>query len=705
MGTTPPYGATPQIGAPQDYPGENLYYQLEQFTTDPDYVQYKAVAQAILAQLGGQPHDLAIIKSCMDTVFNNTYGSCDALMEFNLSPTLANGFNYIICGAIYPDAYEIPTQFTASDTAYGSLVDWTLSPQMPQDMLPLAQAFMDSFKSNIGSSGTITAPEINQLLDQNIFIDPNFFTNFPTVTPSSFGDLQAFANVVSTITPGGYSLAPMMPYYLDMNYNWPNPNKNADDTQLQQYEISLMRTYWTFEAPLLMFQQFAEITLNHLITIYPNIDLQGAVNLETVLEIPPAYFPALQSQYFAAQTWVASLTPGTPACNMAQVLMNELSTLWPSGDVQGWYNTTFATQDLFMQYYNVDNADIQKFYQIANNTTGTLSATTTDNNYCDAMNYRDTFGSSTPDYKLMDALGKKWYQYGSNPTPSQLQMITQWARGEIGSSVFMHATSTTQQKFASYFDYSVTLAYFNEFLMIWGGRQMPLYQQHFAAAMRSIISGYIQTHPNPTQADFQNYLNANYSNTDFCFQFPGLSAWYPAILFANFGLQSPHTYTMIDNAYAILYNSQQMFPPAPGSADATAFAIFYEELQIAEKNYDPNNPNADLFKTYIQPWISDLKKTDLWNKLTPQTQTTFNLIYGLEPSNVALTFAKTAQMGAKDTPLDVRVLEQVMTALKTPGEDTVVLIRKLQDSADWDQLAPATKETLQGILHMLSTPQ
>jgi hypothetical protein len=321
---------------------------------------------------------------------------------------------------------------------------------------------------------------------------------------------------------------------------------------------------------------------------------------------------------------------------MAQSLMTEisagLSTMAP-WQLQAWYNGQFATQDPFMQYYNVSSDDIEIFYQIANSTTATIQPTAADSNYRDALTYRDTFAHDSPDYQLMDALGKEWYQYGSNPTAGNQQDITKWAENEIGTRYFINATPATQQKFMSYMGYAVTLTYYNYCLITmspWGGSPQPEYIQAFAKTMRSIISGFLQTHPNPSQVDFQNYLNAN-ANTDFCFQFDGLSSTDVKKLFTAFHLQSPHVYGAIDNAYSMAAQYFQQHSIDPSSPDGKELSAFFKILINAEATYDPNNPNVDLFKTgNVQTWIANLQESSLWNSLQPATQQLFIEIGNLE---------------------------------------------------------------------------
>jgi len=618
-----------------DPEGTSIYNALEALVAAAPAMNL--LVQAMLKGIPGPPYDHSLLMAQINTVLSTTYGSGithDAYMEFNVNGDMLQMFQTMLNNAVTPSggSFNLPASltYTPTDQDYGRIVNWLVNNPTITDIQGLANGLLNSIKTTLGSGGDET--QVAELF-QGMLTDPNFFTNYPEITVAAYNDLVTFA---AQVGPSGYTLPDFMQNYLQAYYNWPNPNHNADDTKLQQYLLEGMRLIWASESLSEIQSSMYQLFITPAFFNYPNLDLSGAQNFENVLgfPLPGMPIPAVQSQFFEARTLLNKCTSGE-AYTMANALMTEVSNLWASGtpaDLQTWYTSTYGTQDPFMQYYNVDSDDVETFYQIANNTTVPLQPTTSDSNYRDALNYRDTFDPSTHDYNLMDAFGKEVYPYGSNPTDSQQQVMAQWAMGKLGSADFMNSMPATQQKFVTYFDYSVSLTYFKDFLLVWEQTQ-PSYNKNFATTLRSIISGYIQTHPNPTQADFQNYLNDNYSKADYCVQFPGVSSWDVSIIFANFGLKNPHVYTTIDNACMLFYKVEQTFPTPPvGSPDAIAISLFYKELQLAEVNYDPKNPNADLFKTYIKPWIADFEKSDLWNELQPGTRALFNGINALEPS-------------------------------------------------------------------------
>jgi len=634
MGTIPPYSAGPQVGAPQDDPeGTALYDKFQEIINDPQMAPMKSFLQAVLHNIPGPPYSHQDIEDQMTKLLSGQYGTSveyDAYMEFNLNhDMLRNNFTFTFYeittkyqdSYLFPDDTQLP--WTLADQAYGAINDW-VQYNSGSGVAPLAEALLDSIKNTIGSGGIPS--QIPNMLT-GMLADPNFFTNYPMITPAAFGDLQGLVGAAQGFLPD-FELN-----YLNAYYNWPNPTGNTDDTQLQQGLLNAMRGSWT-TGSLNTLQIWAATTIILMaFDQYPKLDLAGAQNLETILGIPP---PQLQNQFFATRAFMAEVKDPA-AYAMAGDLMQEILVSWPLGSpsgLQSWYTSTYGTQDPFMRYYNVEQSDIETFYQIANNTTGTIQPTTTDANYRDVMSYRDTPGLPADDYQLMDVLRNEWGQYGSNPTAVQQTAITKWAMKEVQSSLFLNATVATQQKFLSHLDYAVTLSFFTQYLVTWGGPSQPGYIQRFAESMRSIISGYIGTHPTISQADFQSYLNTNYSQNDFCFQFPGLSRNDVNTLFTTFGLQNPHVYGVIDDAYLMLVQYVQKYAIDPSSPDGKAIDAFYHVLVQGEAAYDPKNPNVDLFKTCnAQGWIANLKaQKSVWDGLLPTTQQLFNAISQLEPS-------------------------------------------------------------------------
>jgi len=701
MEVVPPSGIGQQIGSPQEDEGSDLYGFIKGLEGGPADL----LAKELLKGIQGPPYDPKQIISEINAVLTKEYTnadtsvSCDAYMQFNLDKEMLSGFvqgiNVVL--SMYQDKpYTIPStlKYTAADQAVGNVIEW-MDQYKITDITPLANALFDSIRLHIGSNGD---PKGIAALLTPIFTDPNFFTKSP-VTPQAFADLQKLAGLV------GYKLPDFTLNYLNAYYSW--PTGSADDAKLQQDLLTEMRNVWT-TGSLATITTWASSEMASFFSQYPGVDLQGAQNLETVLSIP---FPELQTQYFSAKEWLGTLTSGTPTYKMVEGLMAGIKSVWPNGttaDLQQWYQTTYGVVDPFMACYGVDEANIQKLYQIANNTTGTLKETTSDKNYLEVMDFLNSVSSDSDDYQLMNSLAKQWYQYGSNPSTDQIQLMTKWARNTVLMPLFLNTTDPTRAKFLGYFDYSVKLSSLVSYLIFWGSRpQAPSSDQQFAIALRSIISGYLQTHPQGTQADFQNYLNANYAKNDFCFQCPGLSPWDVESMFTQIGLQNPHTYSMIDFAYWLSFNGEQLIHPSSGSPDAAAFAAFYQKLVTTEQLYDPAHPDADLF-TPIKQWITEFQQTPQWNQLQPASQAVFLNIFGLQSEsvqNIALVLAETAQSVVDGKPLDTQVLAQVVTDLKSSIGNASALIQKLQDSADWDKLTPATREALQVILHMLSIPQ
>jgi hypothetical protein len=103
-------------------------------------------------------------------------------------------------------------------------------------------------------------------------------------------------------------------------------------------------------------------------------------------------------------------------------------------------------------------------------------------------------------------------------------------------------------------------------------------------------------------------------------------------LFSIFGVKSPYAYGAIDDVYATIYD-YNLFNKFPlNSAEGQMINLLLPQLIVAEGHYDPSNPNADLYKTYVQPWMQafSMKYPDIWKDLQVQTQTLFNALSNLE---------------------------------------------------------------------------
>ena len=104
----------------------------------------------------------------------------------------------------------------------------------------------------------------------------------------------------------------------------------------------------------------------------------------------------------------------------------------------------------------------------------------------------------------------------------------------------------------NFVNYNAVLDYFSRYLFFWMGKHPPQEEQVLGIKMRSIIQAYEMSPGDHSAADFQNYLNTYFSdsNNDLCIAIPGLAPWVIYQMFADLGLQNPHVYTIQDYAYA-----------------------------------------------------------------------------------------------------------------------------------------------------------
>jgi hypothetical protein len=549
----------------------------------------------------------------------------------------------------------------------------------------------------------------------NIMIDPNFFTKYPEMTPTA-DHVQDLSDLATSF---GYALPDCTLQYLQLGCSWNNPNSNSDDTATQQMFLSYIQQGWGSGAQLLpALQELTQIFVNAGFSLYPNSDIYAAQDMETIFNVAA---PALQTQFFAARAWVLSETSGSAVYNMANALYAEVQALWPNGqpgDLSTWYQNTYTAagkSDLFMTYYNVDGSDpkyanIEKFYQLCTGNTDTIAPTATDLNFRDAANYRDTFGLTTADYKLLNALCTEWLNNGgSNPSAAQQTIVANWAATQVTSENFINSSQATQQKFINYFSssYVVTLSYMKlHLIQMENAPNLPMYEKQFYLTFTSMINAYLGQLPPPTpsQSDFQNWLNIHYATLDFCFQYPGLSPWTIVDFFQEFNLQSPHVYGMVDYAYAIsLVGAKQEPQPLP-SPDASAFAVLYQELVTAESHYDPNNPNADLLTLFAKPLIEHFINSSQFQTLQPATQHIFQEIYNMTPASLASSWVQGLQAKVDPGSIDFKVLERVAASLTSSESDPASIIRQTQSSKEWNQLSLPVQQALQEVLNVIIQP-
>jgi len=446
----------------------------------------------------------------------------------------------------------------------------------------------------------------------------SFFTNYPGIT---WADFQAFA------TASQYTCPAWTQQYLQVGYWFASEQPSGNDFNTAQYVFNQMQTAWpSGSSPLPALQQWAQTAFNNMFTGMPDpdFDLTGAQQLESIFNLTA---PAFQAQYFQCLALSQTLT-GADKAMMQDLITKVFKSNWPSGNIMSTYNSLVQTNDLYMLYPNASNAAIQDFV-------GAIGANATETTVDSLYRSSVTIGAGYPvgsnDAKLFAYLQNLCWTTGSN-NPNGTADIDNWVNQEVTKmppfSDYQPLQSGTAVQLLSLFSFQYTATYYNVELILMAGQNASPATVQFIKSIRSIISGYSTSGQNPSIQGLQTYLNTNYASLDFCFQFPGLSPTNIASVFNTLQLQSPHTYTTLDTACFDSFNAEQQIHPAPNSPDTAAFDQLYLQMEVAERNYDLNNPNADLFAP-IQNWIGNLRSSTEWGNLSGPTQQAFIAIQSL----------------------------------------------------------------------------
>jgi len=343
---------------------------------------------------------------------------------------------------------------------------------------------------------------------------------------------------------------------------------------------------------------------------------------------------------YTTQQWLNLQLPGTPGWSLFKDMLGEINSLIVNGkddgkgELNNWFQQQFGKQDLYMQYPTVNMDALKALWNIASDPSQPMPPPTAmDERYRAAINYRDSLPTEA-DYNLMNELAQQIFAAGSNPDSSDLAQLDEWAQGIVldPNSDYYAADSTAQQIFLSNFDYSVSLACLQYYLENWEAAHPASYDQDFAATLNGIIQGYEQSQTDPTQlskADFQNYLNEYYSDTDYCFMFPGLSPTDIASVYAGLGMTDPYSnYGPADTAYASANQAYSNLPD-PTSGDDIAY------------NGDGSDANPGLFQLLcecqqgaismndVKNWIRQFEASQYWIQVSQETADVFNSILNM----------------------------------------------------------------------------
>lgn len=453
--------------------------------------------------------------------------------------------------------------------------------------------------------------------------DPAFFFLYPNI---QLGDLQAFAKSAN------YTLPNWIGQYLTAGQWMVAQSEGGADYQTALYIVSQMQSIWKAQGSqgsLQPLQQWGQTAIDNMFKNLPDshFDEAGALHLETVLGLA---IPPLQHTLFQFNVWASSWI-GSDLAMLRDIMTKDLSPNWPVGTVDSFIQSLQSrtkTQDLYMIYPSAYNQNIQSILDFIGSK---AKETPMDLLYRQALNMGSTYPSGSGDADLFAHLQGLCWNAGSNSDPETI--ASTWVGKEVLKMPpfpdYQPLRNGTAFRFLSLFSFKYCDQYFNSELISLLVPHRSIQLSQFVESMRSIISGYVTTHVNPSAQELQIYLNTQYASNDFCFQFPGLNPSDVNDAFARMGLQNPHTYTKVDSAYYLAYSGMHEINPSTGSPDDIAFKQLYQQLIKAEAYYDPAHPNVDLFSNYVKPWIANFETTSGWSKLTPATQQWFNNIYEL----------------------------------------------------------------------------
>ncbi len=443
------------------------------FTASRDvYWQYLGLSQAdantlyAICQEGGAPPPTA-----MDTIYANVTtwiaslppGSADALLAQKLLTEVqslgSQGTQSALSGWISstfggtqdiymqnPDASQaainqiyslagagIPPTMTTMDQQYKLAFDWRAGLQSGSADYVLANDLVNEIFS-LGSSGSVTTLTAwAQHLIKSDFPD---YYNAPSAAQEKF--------VQFTFAWLGAAYQQAEDWF---NSTTPNsPARQLAIALLQEIQalgdqgtIDQLKAWFsqTFSASKDVYWQYLGLSQTDANTFYAICQEGGAP--------PPT---AMDTIYANVMAWVASLPPGTIDALLAQKLLAEVQSLGSQGTqstLNGWMNTTFGIQDIYMQNPDASATAIDQFYLLAG-AGAPPPMTAADQKYKLAYDWRATLQAGSVDYILANDLTDQIFAIGS---AGSFATVTAWAQGIVDSNFanYPEATDTAKATF------------------------------------------------------------------------------------------------------------------------------------------------------------------------------------------------------------------------------------------------------------------
>lgn len=394
----------------------------------------------IMAQgIGG---DHVKIEEYIDSVLTSkepeAAGQGDIYMRFNLTQESLNGTgpgNFL--SAMMMMKQECPSdpwlppsipQYNSNDEMYFAIYN------IPQqsDIQPFQQDVLSQVKllTSESAPSPVSLGQLESAVAGLIF-NPDFFNKYPGITLSTRSDLYNF------LTQAGVPMPPFCQSIFEnvfFRYQSWIQEQGSGASLVSSYlrEVQFIWASGTTTGPTDLTNWFANQTVKNplgpaaFFSQYQGIALSDLQNLAVVCNYPPAWEA---NCYFEAGQWLQN-NPFDPGQNLMTHLLNEVSSLWSSGNTDPSSLSNWATEQIFdpsfFKTYSEPYAAFDNFLNFA-------GATVTDKDLEQAYYNFGSWGaglpSNSPNLPLaqlfIHEIGSLW---GSSPSPGntlfqQLQAI------------------------------------------------------------------------------------------------------------------------------------------------------------------------------------------------------------------------------------------------------------------------------------------
>jgi len=474
----------------------------------------------------------------------NAPAQVDVFWHYGLAPSDLQEFTTAIQPILtyYNDSYQIPSVTpTSADNLYLGVRYLNYG----AGIQGFVQNGLLRYLDTIGSHGT---PDVKGWLDSQ-FSDPNFAANYPNMSaPSTWNDLEALSQHL------GYSLPSFAQGFIESVGYLQTCQSGTDDYKFFEQMVSLCQTNWVSgnTGPL---SEFLQNEVANMFDDYPLLT-GGGVPFLTLLEqefgVP---VPEIQTQLFQTRDWINGPPPlSGEDLTLAQDFMTQIKDNWPGGTLQNlvdWFNG--PTLDIYMRYPLASGqavAALAGILQVA-----VPPKTQIDSLYLNLSVAIQAYASGTNPYELFSDVINQCVVQGSN---GNFKVLTDWLSKQWYSSPYPFPDYMADHwrpawNLTSCFGSQYLFQYFNVYIItLANDRYTDPIEKQVATTIRSVIDGYITTHPGDYSiADLNSYLVTYYANpyNDLCLQIPQLTPFMIGNIFEDLDLTDPYPYRIADYAY------------------------------------------------------------------------------------------------------------------------------------------------------------